>query len=659
MRFLSALALLLTAAVLPAQDFDFKGVPADYAVTFATASSRGLKIGDSPQAKAFKARLEKLVAGIDKSGQDSKAMQAAIVKATGLDLESPDNRYAGGFSMTKDGSFTGGLIVRARHDSAKLAAHAKAKNVPSLQAGAAKGWKIKELIASLSDELAQAANSFPTPPGEAGSATEEFGVFDVDNDTMVIAQPKEAARIIGLFKGQGSSYALPAAQRSAVAGPPNFLIIAVDDLNDYIGPFGGHPNASTPHFDRLAERGVFFTRAYCNSPVCNPSRASIWTGLRPTTTGITSNQMGWFRDVPGFEKIMTLPQALAARGYSTMGFGKLFHPGRGTGGAGEWQRFNLYDYGPRQDPKLNYPMGDKITDWGVPDGNNEYAASYDRAIADRVIDALNDSYSQSFLLGCGFYRPHTPLYAAQKWFDLHPRDGLAIPPGYKKDDTDDLVYFGKRPRRPQDIEAPGLFTQEWAEETGKWKDVLQAYLASISAMDHQLGRVIDALDASKHRDNMIVILFSDHGWHLGEKRHWGKAALWEQTTRVPFFIMGPGLPKGVRCEKPVDLLNIYPTVVDYAGVPPPHALAGHSLRPLLEKADAPWPHAVVTTFVDHHALRTPTHRYIRYASGEEELYDHRADPHEWENLAVTRGADPATKERLSELRRQLESVLQK
>ena len=218
MRFLSALALLLTAAVLPAQDFDFKGVPADYAVTFATASSRGLKIGDSPQAKAFKVRLEKLVAGIDKSGQDSKAMQAAIVKATGLDLESPDNRYAGGFSMTKDGSFTGGLIVRARHDSAKLAAHAKAKNVPSLQAGAAKGWKIKELIASLSDELAQAANSFPTPPGEAGSATEEFGVFDVDNDTMVIAQPKEAARIIGLFKGQGSSYALPAAQRSAVAG---------------------------------------------------------------------------------------------------------------------------------------------------------------------------------------------------------------------------------------------------------------------------------------------------------------------------------------------------------------------------------------------------------------------------------------------------------
>jgi hypothetical protein len=217
MRFLSTLALLLTAALLPAQDFDFKGVPADYAITFATASSRGLKISDSPQAKAFKARLEKLVAGLDKSGQDGKAMQAALKNATGLDLESPDNRFAGGFSVTKEGSFTGGVIIRARHDSAKLAAHASAKHVPTLQAGAAKGWKIQELIASLSDELAQAANNFPTPPADTAGAAEDFGVFDVDSDTLVISQPKEAARIIGLLKGQGSSYALPSAQRSAVA----------------------------------------------------------------------------------------------------------------------------------------------------------------------------------------------------------------------------------------------------------------------------------------------------------------------------------------------------------------------------------------------------------------------------------------------------------
>ncbi|MEY3449392.1 MAG: hypothetical protein RL749_1013 [Verrucomicrobiota bacterium] len=217
MRFLSTLALLLTAPLLPAQDFDFKGVPADYAVTFATASSRGLKISDSPQAKAFKARLEKLVAGLDKSGQEGKAMQAALKNATGVDLESPDNRFAGGFSMGPGDHFTGALIIRARHDSNQLSAHAAAKKVKPLSAGGAKGWNAQELFASLSDDFAQAANSLPLPPQEPGAEEEPIGLFDVDNGTLVIAQPKEAARIIGLLKGQGSSYALPAAQRSAVA----------------------------------------------------------------------------------------------------------------------------------------------------------------------------------------------------------------------------------------------------------------------------------------------------------------------------------------------------------------------------------------------------------------------------------------------------------
>lgn len=229
MRIISALALVLTSAFLPAQDFDFKGVPADYAFAFATTSSRGLKIGDSPEAKAFKARIEKIVAGLDKGGKDSKQMQAAFKDATGLDLESPDNRYAGGFSLGKDGSFTGGVIVHARHDSAKLSAHAGAKNVPALRAGNTNGWKAKELFASLSDELAEAASSFPAPPQDKAENQEDFGVFDVDNNTLVVAQPKEAARIIGLLKGQGASYSLPAAQRSVAnsTGRP-YVILAVN-----------------------------------------------------------------------------------------------------------------------------------------------------------------------------------------------------------------------------------------------------------------------------------------------------------------------------------------------------------------------------------------------------------------------------------------------
>ena len=218
MRFLSTLALLLTATLLPAQDFDFKGVPADYAITFASASSRGLKISDSPEAKAFKARLEKLVAGLDKSGKDSKAVQAAIKNATGLDFESPDTSFAGGFSMGPGDRFTGALIIHARHDRSRLATHATAKKVKTLNAGGLQGWNAKELMASLSDELAQAANSLPLPPHDLDAEVEPIGLFDLDSDTLLIAQPKEAARIIGLRKGQGASYALPAAQRSQLAG---------------------------------------------------------------------------------------------------------------------------------------------------------------------------------------------------------------------------------------------------------------------------------------------------------------------------------------------------------------------------------------------------------------------------------------------------------
>jgi hypothetical protein len=216
MRLLSCLALVITSAVLPAQDFDFKGVPADYAIVFATASSRGLKISDSPEAKAFKARMEKAVAGLDPSAKDSKEMQEAIKLATGIDLESPDNRLAGGVSLGAGDDERGGLIIRARHDSKKLSAHAIAKKVSTVQAGATKGWNGQELLASLSDELAKVANDFPTPGGMMRKPSEPIGVFDLDDNTLVIAQPKEAVRIIALLKGQGASYALSPALRPQV-----------------------------------------------------------------------------------------------------------------------------------------------------------------------------------------------------------------------------------------------------------------------------------------------------------------------------------------------------------------------------------------------------------------------------------------------------------
>jgi len=230
MRFLSTLALTLTAAVLPAQDFDFKGVPADYAITFATAGSRGLRISDSPQAKAFKARLEQVIASLDPSAKENgRKLTEAVKSATGMDLESPDTRFAGGFSMGPGDQFTGALLIRARHDGRRLAAHAAGKNVRALTAGGVQGWNAQEFVASLGDELATAAQSFPLPPQEPGAEVEAVGLFDLDDDTLLVAQPKEAARIIGLRKGLGASYALPAAQRSAVAatGQP-YAVVSVN-----------------------------------------------------------------------------------------------------------------------------------------------------------------------------------------------------------------------------------------------------------------------------------------------------------------------------------------------------------------------------------------------------------------------------------------------
>jgi len=442
---------------------------------------------------------------------------------------------------------------------------------------------------------------------------------------------------------------------------PNVLFIVIDDLNDYVGCLGGHPDARTPHLDALAEEGILFTNAHCSSPVCNPSRAALWTGLRPTTTGITTNPSGWFRDHPDYRDIVTLPLALEGAGYATAGFGKLFHLGHGNRYWPDWQQSRKYGYGPRLEPHLHFREGDRLSDWGAPPTNPERrrgrptsdpeAASYDEDIAKRVIHFLRDRHSGPFFLGCGFYRPHTPLYARQEWFDRFPLEEVSLPT-LREDDVDDLPYFENRPRREKDVEAPGLWNHEWVVENGYWKDIVRAYLACTAAVDEQVGRVVEALRRSNHAADTWVFLFSDHGWHLGEKTYWGKAALWEQTTRVPLIVLGPGVEGGRRCDEPVELLHLYPTVLDLLDVEPPHDLEGVSLRPLLENADANWNHPAITTFSDHHALRTDRWRYIRYVDGSEELYDHDDDPHEWTNLAAE-GDHPA----LPDLRQRLDRIL--
>lgn len=440
---------------------------------------------------------------------------------------------------------------------------------------------------------------------------------------------------------------------------PNILLILIDDLNDYVGCLGGHPDAHTPHIDALAKSGVLFTNAHCNSPVCNPSRASIWTGLRPTTTEITTNHSGWFRDHPSYQNVKTLPQTLSENGYSTSGFGKLFHLGHGNKPWPDWQQSKKYGYGPLLKTHMAYREGDGLSDWGTPPRNQDVRrgpkptrldmASFDPDIAQRIINFLGDEHDRPFFLGCGFYRPHTPLYAPERWFARFPLEKISLPE-IKKGDLDDLPYFQNKPRREQDIEAPGLWNHDWVVSHGKWKEIVQAYLASTSSADEQVGRVIRALRQSKFAENTFVVLCSDHGWHLGEKEHWGKAALWEQTTRVPLIVSGPGIPQGLVCDEPVELLSLYPTIVDYASATSPAHLEGVSLRPLLEES-GDWNHAALTTFSDHHALRTKHFRYIRYEDGSEELYDHRNDPNEWTNLA------PSPPSVIEELRKQMNQLL--
>ena len=409
---------------------------------------------------------------------------------------------------------------------------------------------------------------------------------------------------------------------------PNVLFIAIDDLNDWVGCLGGHPQAKTPDIDRLAKRGTLFTNAHCQAPLCNPSRTSLLTGLRPSTTGIYG-LAPWFRTVAALRDRVTLPQALKAGGYRTLSVGKIYHGGYppAKDRAAEMDVFG-------KSPALALPAKKfvatpdpiKLMDWGVFPEKDEQ--QLDWKTADQAVAWLKEPPKRPFFLAVGFFLPHVPCYASKKWFALHPDDKLVIPK-VKEDDRDDVPDFAwylhwKLPE-------PRL---SWLKKNRQWRPLVRAYLASTSFMDSQVGRVLDALTAAKLEKNTLVVLWSDHGWHLGEKGITGKNSLWERSTRVPLIFAGPGVTAKARCKRPVELLDLYPTLAELCGVKAPKGLEGHSLATLLKKADAarPWP-AITTHNQGNHAVRTERWRYIRYADGSEELYDHDSDPHEWTNLA--------------------------
>jgi choline-sulfatase len=426
---------------------------------------------------------------------------------------------------------------------------------------------------------------------------------------------------------------------------PNVLFIAIDDQNDWIGHLGGHPLAQTPHLDRLAARGTTFTNAHCQSPLCNPSRASLLTGLRPSTTGIYGLAPN-FRAVPAWQDRVTLPEHFRDQGYHTAATGKIFHQGpvsRGNSVGGLRKDNGDFEIagakggvGAKPPQKLipPTPMGNHpLMDWGVwpPDGDDTVKGDWQ--VASWTIDRIRAAPAdRPFFIAAGFFLPHVPCYATQRWFDLYPDDDSVLPEILvgDRDDTPRFSWYIHW-RLPEPRRA-------WLEANGQWRNLVRSYLACTSFVDAQVGRLLDVLEETGHTDDTIVVVWSDHGWHLGEKDITGKNSLWDRGTRVPLIFAGPGVTAGQRCGRPAELLDIYPTLVDLGGLPPRDDLEGVSLVPQLRDATAPRERPAITTHNQgNHGIRSERWRYIRYADGSEELYDMEADPHEWKNLA----GDPA------------------
>jgi len=405
------------------------------------------------------------------------------------------------------------------------------------------------------------------------------------------------------------------------AGKPNVLFIAVDDLNHWVGHLGRNPQTKTPNIDRLANMGVTFTNAHCAAPVCNPSRAALLSGMRPGTTGIYDNGQPFELAVNAEHSLVT---QFRKAGYDTLGMGKLWHGGLGFPeqwtGTGGRERNENRGAGVLEDRSIG---GIKF---GVLNAGDE--AVSDTQIADYVIAELGKSHDKPFFLTAGFHKPHMPWNVPKKYFDMHPLDQIQLPP-VKDGDLGDIPPAGIRMAKPDGDHREVL-------ESGRWKEAVQAYLAAISYLDGQVGRLLEAVEKSPHRDNTIICLWGDHGWHLGEKGHWRKFALWEEATRAPFIWVVPGVTKaGSVCNRPVDFMTIYPTLCDLADVAVPSHVEGASIRSLLANPASTEPRVAITTFGrNNHAVRDHRWRYIRYADGGEELYDHVHDPYEWTNLAA-------------------------
>jgi len=421
---------------------------------------------------------------------------------------------------------------------------------------------------------------------------------------------------------------------------PNVLFVVFDDLNDWTGPTKGHPQALTPALDSIAARGTNFKSAHAQAALCNPSRASFLTGLRPTTTGIYALEPSFrtaLANYPQLRDHVTLPGYFTQQGYHTINVGKIFHTLEPENRAREFQTWATTERAPRPEKRIaGGDQGGTLVDWGPFPDRDEDVGDY--KLADLAIAQIKSApRDKPFFLALGFSLPHVPVYAPQKWFDRIPAGKATLPP-IKHGDRDDTPEFSwflhwKLPE-------PRL---SWYEKFHEEEPFVRAYLAGTTFVDAQLGRVLAALNEAGLDRNTIVVAFGDHGYHLGEQGVSGKNTLWERSTHVPLVIAGPGVPTRV-VNDPVELLDLYPTLVELTKLPPRQGLEGESLVAQMNGQRRTRP-AITTSNQGNDAVRTSDWRYIRYADGSSELYDRRKDPNEWTNLAK----DPKYRGRIQEL----------
>ena len=437
--------------------------------------------------------------------------------------------------------------------------------------------------------------------------------------------------------------------------PPNVLLITADDLNDDMGTFG-HPLVKTPNLDRLAARGVRFTRAYNQFPLCSPSRVSLLTGMRPDSTGVQDLQTDFRKLLPD---VVTLPQLFKRNGYVAARVGKFYHygnPGQiGTSGLDDpasWDEFvNPRGIDKDEETKLtNFTptrgLGSALAYYASPAPDAEHT---DGKVAADVIALLEKHKGRPFFIGAGFYRPHVPLIAPQKYFDLYPLEKIPAPAAAPDAWIPPSARFTTPPH--------------WGISEQAQRESIRAYYASISFLDANVGRLLDALERLGLAENTIVVFVSDHGYHLGEHGQWMKQTLFERSARTPLIIAGPGVTtKGGSSSRIVELLDLYPTLAALAGLRPGAGPHGRSLLPLLQNPSATWDHPAVTqvrrgmagAFFKGYSIRTERWRYTEWDEGRRgaELYDELADPHETRNLVT----DPEHRAVIADLQRRLRGV---